>query len=108
MMIDKDYFLEVGQFDKAYIKGDFEDADLCLKVRWLGGRVGLYKTNDIYHLERQSIRLMGGESSRLALTYLNCITFNERWSKFIREQKPAEMPGANVTALAAHKKARAV
>ena len=88
IMISKDLFMRVGQFDRAYIKGDFEDADLCLKVRSRGGKVGLYKTNDIFHLERQSIRLMGDESARMALTYLNCITFNERWAQFIA-QPPA-------------------
>ena len=83
LMIKKDQFLKVGRFDRAYIKGDFEDADLCLKVRVGNGRVGLYKTDGIYHLERQSIRLMDSDSSRMALTYLNCITFNERWAKQI-------------------------
>ncbi len=87
LMISKEWFAKIGKFDRAYIKGDFEDADLCLKVRHLNGRVGLYQTDGIYHLERQSIRLMDGESTRMALTYLNCITFNERWGNVIASLK---------------------
>ncbi len=41
------------------------------------------KTDGLYHLERQSIRLMDTGSARMALTYLNCITFNERWARHI-------------------------
>ena len=83
LMIKKDLFLKIGQFDRAFIKGDFEDADLCLKARMNGGSIGLYKTDGLFHLERQSIRLMDVGSARMALTYLNCITFNERWGKII-------------------------
>jgi GT2 family glycosyltransferase len=100
MMISKDVFMRVGQFDRAYIKGDFEDADLCMKVRAHGGQIGLYKTNDIYHLERQSIRLMADETGRLALTYLNCITFNERWGKILA-QRPAPSGQAKTSSAAA-------
>ena len=41
------------------------------------------RTNGIFHLERQSITLMASESVRSAVTYLNCIRFNRRWSDFI-------------------------
>jgi GT2 family glycosyltransferase len=93
-MIKKDLFLKIGQFDRAFIKGDFEDADLCLKVRKNGGSVGLYKTDGLFHLERQSIRLLDEGSARMALTYLNCITFNERWGKHISSDE-ATPPKAN-------------
>lgn len=93
LMIKKDLFLKIGGFDRAFIKGDFEDADLCLKARMNGGRIGLYKTGDLFHLERQSIRLMDVGSARMALTYLNCITFNERWGQFIsREEGQIVLP----------------
>lgn len=107
LMIDKDDFLRVGQFDRAYIKGDFEDADLCLKVRAQGGKVGLYKSNDIYHLERQSIRLMGEDASRLALTYLNCITFNERWNRYLTQPQASRRGQTEKLAELRPRKARA-
>jgi GT2 family glycosyltransferase len=107
LMIRKEIFLRAGAFDRAYIKGDFEDADLCLKVRAGGGKIGLYKTNELFHLERQSIRLMGDDSARMALTYLNCITFNERWGRFLtqpqaprRDQRPRVAEARQKKALA--------
>jgi O-antigen biosynthesis protein len=72
-------FEEVGGFDDGFIKGDFEDGDLCLKVAEKGGRVGVLATDGVYHLERQSIRLMAKEGERQLITYLNCVRFNKRW-----------------------------
>lgn len=80
LMMSRELFLRVGGFDDRYIRGDFEDADLCLRIAELGLPTGIVREPGIYHLERQSIRLMGETSFREVVMYVNCITFNERWS----------------------------
>jgi O-antigen biosynthesis protein len=88
MMMSKNLYLELGGFDRAYVRGDFEDADLCLRARAAGHEIGLVPSNEIFHLERQSIGGMGSDTSRSALVYLNCITFNRRWRTFIDRDEP--------------------
>lgn len=79
MMMRRNWFESLGGFDPAYVRGDFEDADLCLRSVEAGGGVGLVRSGSIRHLERQSIAQAGGAAMRSAVTYLNCIRFNDRW-----------------------------
>lgn len=80
MLMRRDWFTSLGGFDPAYLRGDFEDADLCLRSIEAGGGVGLVRQGSIRHLERQSIAQAGGAALRSAVTYLNCIRFNDRWA----------------------------
>ncbi|MEJ1934223.1 glycosyltransferase [Nostoc sp. NIES-2111] len=79
LMVGRELFNRVGGFDEIYVRGDFEDADLCLRIAELGLPTGIVREPGIYHLERQSIRMMGEVSFREVVMYLNCITFNRRW-----------------------------
>lgn len=87
IMLPRKQFEAVGGFDNAYIRGDFEDADLCLKLKKRGLRIGLVNTMEIYHLERQSMRHSGSDIEKQLRTYVNCIEFNERWAKQLRQQR---------------------
>jgi GT2 family glycosyltransferase len=95
LMVGRELFRRVGGFDDRYVRGDFEDADLCLRIGELGLPTGIVREPGIYHLERQSIRLMGEVSFREVVMYLNCITFNRRWQRAIDR-------GADVAALLSH------
>jgi GT2 family glycosyltransferase len=68
----------VGGFDEGYIIGDFEDIDLCCKIRDLGHVCVLDRAAQLYHLERQS---QGGQQTswRLNLTLYNAWRFQRRW-----------------------------
>jgi hypothetical protein len=79
-LTSKKLYEEMNGFSNSYIRGDFEDGDLCLKLTAGGHKIGLVQHPAPYHLERQSVRLMGGAGVRSSITYLNCITFNERWA----------------------------
>lgn len=48
-------FDELGGFDESYVIGDYEDSDLCLKVRRAGFGIVYAPSVALYHLERQSI-----------------------------------------------------
>ena len=47
-------FDRVGGWDTGYLIGDFEDSDLCLKIRKEGMKVGYLPDIQLTHLERQS------------------------------------------------------
>jgi GT2 family glycosyltransferase len=88
MALSSDLYQTLGGFDAAYERGDFEDADLCLRAQQIGAEVWVHKGPGLYHLERQSIRTMGNVHLRESITYLNCLTFNARWDAHLSEWAP--------------------
>ena len=54
MVLRRDVANRMGGFDEGFIIGDFEDADLCSRVRAEGLSVAVDHTVRLYHLERQS------------------------------------------------------
>lgn len=54
MLLRRDLALELGGFDEEYVIGDFEDADLCHRIRERGLRSVVDREAVLYHLERQS------------------------------------------------------
>ena len=56
MLLARDRFFAVGGFGTEYAIGDYEDSDLCLKLRAAGGEILYEPAAELYHFERQSIR----------------------------------------------------
>lgn len=55
IVLPRALFWEIGGFDDAYVIGDYEDSDLCLKIARAGLGVVYVPSVQLYHLERQSI-----------------------------------------------------
>ena len=55
MILTKSDYLAVGGFTTDYIVGDYEDSDLCLKLREKGGVPFYMPSVELYHFERQSM-----------------------------------------------------
>jgi GT2 family glycosyltransferase len=87
MAISADLYRELGGFDAVYVRGDFEDADLCLRARNAGASVEVHVHPGLYHLERQSIPSIGSNDLRGMITYLNCVEFNRRWDGTLSRPK---------------------
>ena len=83
MLLRRADFADAIVFDPGYIVGDFEDADLCLRLREMGKTIALVRTDEIWHLERQSVRHIADNDGRRAITLLNCLRFNTRWDAMI-------------------------
>jgi GT2 family glycosyltransferase len=83
--ISKSLFEEVGGFDPAYVLGDFEDSDLCLKVLETGKRNVICRDIELNHLERQSQNLVAAGDWKHKLTIYNAIIYNRRWSQKLNE-----------------------
>jgi GT2 family glycosyltransferase len=68
MLIDKDLFHSVGGFHGAYVQGDFEDSDLCLRLRAEGRQHWYVAHVELFHLEGQSyptpMRVLNGAFNR--------------------------------------------
>jgi GT2 family glycosyltransferase len=83
LMMPTALYREVGGLDQGYIVGDFEDSDLCMKLRSIGRSIWCVPSSVLYHLERQSLASIGEASLRQYLTLYNAWRHQERWAPAI-------------------------
>ena len=88
MAIHRTRYLELGGLDEGYILGDFEDADLCMKVRAQGLRCLIDHDIALHHLERMSQNLFTTVDWKFKVTLANAIRFNERWGTTLAGDRP--------------------
>ena len=55
LVLPTELFNQVGGFTEDYVIGDFEDSDLCLKIRASGRSIHYVPRAELYHFERRSI-----------------------------------------------------
>jgi GT2 family glycosyltransferase len=82
----------VGGLSEDYIIGDFEDSDLCLRLREVGRRNWLVPRVTLYHLERQSQAVAGNPAWRTNLTLYNCWVHHQRWNDMIERIESGQQP----------------
>ena len=79
LMVDADLYERVGGLSGTYVQGDYEDSDLCLRLRDAGRTNWYLPQVQLYHLEAQSypsaLRNLNREYNRWL--------FNETWSEII-------------------------
>jgi GT2 family glycosyltransferase len=59
LTIRRKTFQQVGQFDTIYGMGTWEDIDLCLKVRQIGGRIWMDSSVSGYHYTGATVEKLG-------------------------------------------------
>lgn len=84
MVMPRALFAELGGFDDAYVIGDYEDSDLCLKVRRAGFEIAYVPSVALYHLERQSIA-RSHDYMRGAASQHNAWLQTQRWDAAIAD-----------------------
>jgi len=72
MALKRGFYDEMGGLDEGYVLGDFEDSDLCLRIRSKGFDVKLVPGVQLYHLERQSQALFDDQSWKAKVSLYNC------------------------------------
>ncbi len=78
MMIRREALLAAGGFDEAFNPVQFEDTDLCYKVRRNGLRIQYEPSVEMYHFE--SVTTAGTPGiSNTALVVRHGLLFKERW-----------------------------
>ena len=95
--ISRDMFGELGGFDPLFARGDFEDADLCLRAKTLGAEIRVHVRPGLYHFERQSFRHIAA-AERSAITLANCRRFNRRWERQLGKARVRVIRGASTPA----------
>jgi GT2 family glycosyltransferase len=78
MLMRKQFALSLGGFDEGFVIGDFEDADLCLRVAAAGLRCAVDPAIRLFHLERKS-QTSPGHRWRLNMTLYNAWRHQRRW-----------------------------
>ena len=80
MLIRRSDFDAIDGWDTGYLIGDFEDSDLCLKLRSKGKECVYTPNIELTHLERQSFNLTGAGDFRMKVVILNAVRHQERWN----------------------------
>lgn len=84
LLLPTNRFKAVGGFSSDYIVGDFEDSDLCMKLREMGFPIMVDLSATFYHLERQSVNLASsGDAMKMKIVAANAITHHQRWCSAI-------------------------
>jgi GT2 family glycosyltransferase len=83
LAMTRDNFERIGGWDTGYLIGDFEDSDLCLKLRDQGFKIAYLPTVELTHLERQSFRLLGEGHFRTSVVLFNAFRHQSRWSHLL-------------------------
>lgn len=81
----RDVFEEIGGWSTDYLFGDFEDSDLCFRVRQSDRRVAYCPNVELHHLERQSVLALGSADFRTKVTLFNAVRYNDRWRDELSE-----------------------
>ncbi|HET7506929.1 MAG TPA: glycosyltransferase [Solirubrobacterales bacterium] len=76
LMIDRELFEELGGLRGMYVQGDYEDTDLCLRLRELGRETWYLPEVELYHLEGQSYAL----ETRTAMSRYNVWLHTRLWN----------------------------
>lgn len=86
------WLLEAGGFDEAFNPIQFEDIDLCYRLRGKGGRILYLPEVEHYHSEGGTSTRTSGVNYRY-VTVKNGAKFKERWrAAFAREGGPERAP----------------
>jgi len=80
MMVDRRRFESVGGFCEDYIIGDYEDSDLCLRLRERGGEIFYAADATLFHFERRSIERHRGYVRGVACLYNRWLA-GKRWDQ---------------------------
>lgn len=83
LLVRHNDFTSVGGWDTDYLIGDFEDSDLCFKLRAAGLDIAYAPEVQLTHLERQSLRLIGEDDFRMRVTIYNAVRHQSKWHELI-------------------------
>ncbi len=86
LLLPRDRFQAIGGLSSHYIVGDFEDSDLCMKLRTQGLPILVDLAASFYHLERQSLELASSsDAMKTKVVAANAITHHQRWCSAIEQ-----------------------
>ena len=81
MLVRTGQFREMGKLDDGFIRGDYDDSDLCLRMRQAGLRIVCDHRAVLYHVE--GVVRHHGTDLRHLVWYYNTLRHHELWGKEI-------------------------
>lgn len=97
LMMETARYRKLGGLSTHYVVGDFEDSDLCLKLRREGLGIFVDLQACFFHLERQSVGLGDSNTSiKMKVVATNAITHHQRWCSTIARLKRTRREGVGV------------
>lgn len=82
LVVPRALYERVGGFTEDYVIGDYEDSDLCLKIRAEGHDIVYMPSVALHHLERRSIQHSADHARGVASLY-NAWLHERRWGGVI-------------------------
>lgn len=92
LMVETERYRQLGGLSTHYIVGDFEDSDLCLKLRNQGLSIFVDRSAIFTHLERQSLDLASSsDDMKIKLVVANASTHHQFWCSMIERLHRSEL-----------------
>jgi O-antigen biosynthesis protein len=95
LLIAREDFQALGGLSISYVQGDYEDSDLCLRLREQGLEIFYTPEPRLFHLERQSYQPVfqthAGRGATIYNRWLHTLLWDERIEALMREFDP--VPG---------------
>jgi O-antigen biosynthesis protein len=85
LMIGRELFEDLGGLRGMYVQGDYEDTDLCLRLRERGHETWYLPEVELYHLEGQSYAM----ETRTAMSRYNVWLHTRLWNEEIEQAMSA-------------------
>ena len=92
LLISRQEYLAVDGMHTGYLIGDFEDSDLCLKIRAKGLEIRCRQDVSLVHLERQSFNNIGSGAFREIVVRYNAWLHHKRWGDQITSYQKGLVP----------------
>jgi glycosyltransferase involved in cell wall biosynthesis/GT2 family glycosyltransferase len=90
LLLKREMFVAVGGFDLAYEPGEYEDVDLCFKIRASGRQILYCPAAKVVHAAR-SVGGLADDAHRGALGELNRDKFVARWGRYLKRRSDADL-----------------
>jgi GT2 family glycosyltransferase len=86
LLLERELYEELGGFSADYVKGGYEDADLCLRIQGHGQGTWYVPEVELYHLEGRSYVPSATDMSNR----FNAWLFDQRWGGQLRQGQSGE------------------
>lgn len=81
LLLERELYAELGGFSADYVKGGYEDADLCMRLQERGLETWYVPEVELFHLEGRSYVPAATDMSNR----FNAWLFDQRWAARLRE-----------------------
>jgi GT2 family glycosyltransferase len=92
LMVERALFEQLGGLRGMYVQGDYEDTDMCLRLREIGRDTWYLPEVELYHLEGQSYALEARHATSRYNVWLHSRLWNDEIGRVMEECGSAPSP----------------